>query len=96
MLYNKIMNEVRKDLGYSDEMPSEESKRAVRRILAGQPPNDPAPDWKLDEETKETGKSGLADTRTILNIKRKQSVGEPLTPQEERLIAKIHQQEQEE
>lgn len=87
------MNEIRKDLGYHDELPSEENQRAVRRILAGQPPKDPEPDWKHDEATKEAGRAGIADTRTILEVKRKQSVGEPLTPQEERILAEIHRQE---
>ncbi len=89
------MNEIRHDLGYRDELPSEESQRAMRRILAGEPPNDPEQDWKLDEETKEIGRKGVADTRAILEAKRKQSLGEALTPQEEEILANLYRQEAE-
>jgi len=84
------MNEIRHDLGYHNELPSKDSQRAMRRILAGQPPNSPEGDWKLDEETKETGRRGVADTRAILEAKRKQSLGEALTPEEERILARLH------
>ncbi|MFO0862980.1 MAG: hypothetical protein U0516_04675 [Candidatus Saccharibacteria bacterium] len=90
------MSEIRHDLGYHNELPSEDSQRAMRRILAGEPLNDPKPDWKLDEETKEIGRRGVADTRAILEAKRKQSTGEALTPEEERILANLYQQETEE
>lgn len=60
------MSEIRKDLGYSSELPSEESQREMRRILAGQPPKDPESDWQLDEETKNVGKQGIAEARLAL------------------------------
>ncbi len=111
--YNITMSEIRRDLGYRDEMPSEESQREMRRILAGQPPKDPEPDWKLDEKTKTVGHNGIAearrvlaeaqqarinkhgieDSRAVLDAKRRQSTGEALTPEDERILAKLHRQD---
>ncbi len=88
--YNTSMSEIRKDLGYHEELPTEESQREMRRILAGQAPKDPEPDWKLDEETKAIGRQGIADTRAVLEAKRKQSLGEALTPAEEQILANLH------
>ncbi len=108
------MSEIRKDLGYSTELPSKESQREMRRILAGQPPRDPEPDWKLDDETKKVGKQGVADarlalekanqlrvnreglndSRAVLEARRKQSLGEALTPEDELILTTLHRQQQ--
>ncbi len=87
------MNEVRKDLGYQSELPSEESRQAMLRILANQPPKDPEPDWKLSEATKKNGRESIAHTRAVLEAKRKQSTGEALTPNEVQILTDLHNQE---
>ena len=87
------MNEVRKDLGYQSELPSEESRQAMLRILANQSPKDPEPDWKLSDETKQTGLEGITHTRAVLEAKRKQLAGEALSPSEVQVLTDLHNQE---
>lgn len=87
------MNEVRKDLGYQSELPSEESRQAMLRILSNQPPKEPEPDWKLSEDTKQTGLEGIAHTRAVLEAKRKQLAGDALSPSEVRVLKDLHNQE---
>jgi hypothetical protein len=87
------MNEVRKDLGYQSELPSEESRQAMLRILSNQPPKEPEPDWKLSEDTKQTGLEGIAHTRAVLEAKRKHLANEALSPDEVRILTDVHNQE---
>lgn len=75
---------------------NDETNRQLKRIAAGIPPKDPAPDWQLSNTTKELGKAGIADSRTILDIKRKQHGGEALSPQEVQILTDLHQQEHQE
>ena len=63
------------------------------RILANQSPKDPEPDWKLSDETKQTGLEGITHTRAVLEAKRKQLAGEALSPSEVQVLTDLHNQE---
>ena len=86
------MSESRRDLGY--DIPSDpETNRSIRQILHPETkpdPRHPDEDWQVSEQAKEAGRVGIADTRTILEAKRKQSLGEALTPDEVALLAKLY------
>jgi hypothetical protein len=88
------MSESRRDLGY--EIPSDpETNRDIRRILdpkSKPDPRHPDMDWQISDQDKEIGRAGIADNRAILQAKRKQSLGEALTPDEVALLAKLYRE----
>jgi hypothetical protein len=91
------MSESRREQGYS--IPSDpETNRKIREALHPETKPDarhPDSEWQISEQDRETGRAGIADSRAILEAKRKQSLGEALSPDEERILAQLHRQETE-